>query len=137
MLEWILAALAIFVLQTYMPATIQYVFGEGRRDENLKIALGGRDNPPPMPVLGARAARALRNMQEALFVFLPLAVIALVHDAGPWATRGAAIFVIARFVYVPAYLSAIPGLRSAVWMVSQVGLISLAYAVASSHGLLG
>lgn len=137
MLTWILAALAVFVLQTLLPASIQYLMGEGEIAANLGIALRGRDDPPPMPVVGGRAQRALANMQEALPVFLTLAVLAVVLDAEDPAGAGAIVFVVARALYVPAYLSAVPGLRSAIWMGSWVGLILLGYAVIDAAGTGG
>jgi len=45
------------------------------------------------------------------------------------ATIGAGIFFIARVAYVPSYVLAIAGLRSAVWGVGVVGLLMMAAAV--------
>ena len=61
--------------------------GPGALD-GLKMALGPRDSPPPM---GMRAERALANMQEALPVFLGLAVLHIPRGTPPeLAGRGAA-----------------------------------------------
>lgn len=137
MLPWILAALALFVVQSMLGTLIRYFLGSGAIGSNLWDALGGRDSPPDMPVLGARASRALTNMQEALFVFLPLAILAQIQGADGLAFWGAALWLGARVLYVPAYLTAIPGVRSTVWVISWLGLGALATSVVLSSGLLG
>ena len=115
----ILLVLALFVIQTILPNR----FREPAAESNVKVALGPRDNPRPYTVIGGRAARALANMQEALPVFLALALLNLiVGTAADTSITGAWIFLLARVVYVPAYLSGIPGLRTLVWAVGLVGL---------------
>ena len=91
MTAWILAALAIFVVQTMMPASIRFMT-QGDTARSLGIALGPRDEVPEMPVMGERAERALNNMHEALPVFLAIALLLVFsgRDAGQ-ATTGAAI----------------------------------------------
>ena len=118
----ILLVIALFVIQTILPNRFREPAPEG----TVKASLGARDNPPPYTIIGGRAARALANMQEALPVFLTLALLNLiVGTAGEIAVTGAWIFLLARLVYVPAYLSGIPGLRTLVWMVSLVGIALL------------
>ena len=41
-------------------------------------------------------------------------------------TRAASVFLIARVVYVPAYVSGIPWLRSLVWLVAVGSLAAMA-----------
>ena len=96
----------------------------------IRIALGARDYPPDMPVIGARFDRALNNMIEAMGVFLPVAL--LLERRGPasgLALTGATVFFWARLVYVPAYVSGIPGFRSAVWTVGHAGLAMMVFAL--------
>lgn len=123
MLLLILLVLALFVVQTLLPASFRYMRGPdaGRK---LAQALGPRDDPPPQSVIGGRAERALANMQEAMPVFLALALLDLiVAPQAPLAVTGATVFLVARLLYVPAYLAGIMGLRSLIWMVSLVGLV--------------
>lgn len=129
MLIWIIAALALYVTQTLLPTGIRYAFGDGRMGAKLVDALSGRDAPPSMPKLGSRAARALTNMQEGLFVFLPMAILAHVQAAGDIAWWGAAFWVAMRTLYVPAYISGIPGVRTFIWTLSWLGLGALVWAV--------
>ena len=120
---WILAVLALWVMQTMLPSSLQHAADKRPVSERIKFALGPRDEPPAPSALGDRAARALNNLQEAMPVFLTVALL-LLHRGEPttMATGGAALFFGARLLYVPAYLSAITGLRSLVWTVSWVGL---------------
>jgi uncharacterized MAPEG superfamily protein len=123
MIAWILAVLGLFFVQTLMPATIRYVLSGAGVAGRLRIALGPRDEEPPLSRLGGRAQRALANMHEALPVFLTLAVLHVaLATPGDLAGHGAALFLVARALYVPAYLSGVPGLRSGTWVVSWLGL---------------
>lgn len=130
MTSLILAVLALFVVQTLMPASIRYLSARDGLAARLRIALGPRDAQPPMPVMGERAARALANMHEALPVFLTLALLHVARGtSAPSATGGATLFLVARTVYVPAYLSGVRGLRSAVWVASWFGLAAMVSAL--------
>jgi uncharacterized MAPEG superfamily protein len=132
MIGTVFAVLALFVAQTLLAPAIRYLLAGPGALDRLRVALGPRDEPPPLPVVGARAERALHNLQEALPVFLTLALLHLQqgsHEGG--ATLGAQIFLIMRALYVPAYLSGVPGLRSAAWVGSWVGLGLILAAFAS------
>jgi uncharacterized MAPEG superfamily protein len=122
MVSWILAVLALFVIQSMLPACFRYALDKAD-GVAWRTILGPRDEQPPLPVMGGRAARALGNLQESLPVFLTLALLHVFQktEAG-LAEQGAAIFLVARVLYVPAYLSGIGGVRSLVWSVGWVGL---------------
>ena len=122
MIFWILAVLALFVVQSMLPVCVRYALDKSD-GVPWRTILGPRDEQPPMPVMGNRAARALGNLQESLPVFLTLALLHVIQktEAG-LAGQGAAIFLVARVLYVPAYLSGIGGVRSLVWSVGWVGL---------------
>jgi uncharacterized MAPEG superfamily protein len=123
MISWLITVLALFVLHTLLPASLRYRLHEPGAVARLRDALGPRDDAPANTPMGARAQRALANFHEALWVFVPLG---LLHAArtpqDPTAIHGAAVFTLARACYLPAYLSGIPGLRSAIWIASWVGL---------------
>jgi uncharacterized MAPEG superfamily protein len=121
----VLLVLALFVVQTLLPASFRYM-GGGDTGRKLAAALGPRDNPPPQSPVGARAERALSNMQEALPVFLALALLNLiVGTAADMAITGATVFLVARVLYVPAYLAGISGLRTLIWLVGVAGLVMM------------
>lgn len=119
----ILLVLALFVIQTLVPACFRYLSRDAGRQ--LALALGPRDDPPPQTRVGGRAERALANMQEALPVFLGLALLNLFLGTGDLATMGATVFLVARVLYVPAYLIGVSGLRTLIWIVSLVGLVMM------------
>ncbi len=123
MISWILIVLGLWVMQTMLPTSFRYVLAPAA-DRNVSDALLARDAPPPMPTLGLRAERARANLQEALPVFLAVALLIQTRgEPSAMAVSGAMVFTAARVVYVPVYLSAkVPGLRSTVWLGSWVGL---------------
>ncbi|MEO0343958.1 MAG: MAPEG family protein [Pseudomonadota bacterium] len=115
MITYILAALALYFIQSMLPTALRY----GGSMPTLISAMGPRDQKPAETPLVGRAERALANIGEALFYFIPLAI--LTKDI-PEALLGAQIFVTARLVYLPVYLVGIPYLRTLVWTASLVGL---------------
>lgn len=115
---WILAALALYFVQTLLPVTFRY--------RASPASFTARDTMPEATVLVRRAERALVNVGEAMILFLPLAVLTV--DA-PEAVTGAAIFVLARAAHVILYLTGVPYLRTVVWGISLVGLGMMAVQV--------
>lgn len=120
----VLLVLALFVLQTILPNRLREPAAAG---SSLKDSpLGPRDHESPLTVVGGRAARALANLQEALPVFLALALMNLIlGTAAAMALTGAWIFLVARVLYVPVYLSGVPVLRTLIWVGSWVGLVMM------------
>jgi uncharacterized MAPEG superfamily protein len=118
----VLLVLALFVMQTLLPGRFREPAPDGIKGivaENL----GNRDHMRPLTVSGQRAARALANMQEALPVFLALALMnMIVTPAAGLAVTGATVFLIARAVYVAFYVSGLAVVRTLVWVVGWVGL---------------
>ncbi len=116
----ILLVLALYMVQLFLQETSRF-------GSDLWGIVGNRDNPPEMSVVVGRLDRAKNNMLEALPMFLALALLALVkgRDTGEVADA-ALVFLIARIVYVPAYVSGIPMLRSFVWLVGVASLVMMA-----------
>jgi uncharacterized MAPEG superfamily protein len=125
MTVWIVLVLALFFVQSTLTPFVQW-------RSNIRAALGPRDNPPPISLMGARLDRAFRNMIEAMLIFIPLALLVEIQgEADDLAEAGAATFFLARMLYVPAYASGVLGVRSAIWVVGHAGLVLLAVAVLS------
>ncbi len=122
----VLLVLALFVLQTLLPNRMREPAPAGAPG-NLAEALGPRDNPRPYTLMGGRAARALANMQEALPVFLALALMNMIvgSSAAAMVITGGWVFLIARVIYLPLYLAGIPGLRTLAWGAGWVGLVMM------------
>ncbi|MBP2462573.1 MULTISPECIES: MAPEG family protein [unclassified Rhizobium] len=94
------------------------------KDRGTAWNAGPRDGDnEPKSVMAGRTARASRNYQETYpaFVGLLLAMI-LTGDSSGFGLFGAAVWLVARIVYIPLYLKGIPYVRSLVWLVSLVGL---------------
>jgi uncharacterized MAPEG superfamily protein len=118
----ILLVLALFFLQTLLPSRFREPPAPGGQSV-LAESLGNRDHQRPLTVVGGRAARALGNMQEALPVFLALALMNMIAVPGAgMAVTGAWIFLIARTLYVAVYLAGVPVVRTLCWVAGLVGL---------------
>ena len=75
-----------------------------------------------------RADRALRNFLETYAAFVGLALALAVTDrAGGAGAIGAAVWFWARVAYLPLYLFGVPYVRTAIWLVSMIGLAAMLY----------
>ena len=117
-LIWLLWALALTFVQMLVAvsgATLQV---------GLPMLAGNRDAVPAFGGWVGRAQRAHHNMLESLVLFAALVLIAVVTNKTNSATLlGAQLFFWARLVYAFVYIAGIPWLRTAVWLVSVIGLI--------------
>ena len=87
------------------------------------LAFGNRDNLPDATLFAGRAERTARNTAENFMLFAAITLVA--HAAGatsPRVAAGAELFFWARVLYVPVYYAGIKFVRTAVWLVSIVGL---------------
>jgi uncharacterized MAPEG superfamily protein len=133
----VVLVLVLFVVQTLIAPTVRYFNATGGPIRGLGLALGPRDQEPPLPVYGARAAKALGNMHEALPVFIALALLNITNSSDTGSALTAAwVFLGARVLYVPAYLVGIVGLRSAVWSVAFGSLIAMAIPLFSERTIV-
>jgi len=122
----VLLVLALFVLQTMLPNRFREPAPAGAAGKLSESPLGPRDHSPPLTVVGGRAERALANMHEALPVFLALALMnMIVGTAATMALTGGWVFLVARVLYVPAYLSGVPVVRTLIWVGGWVGLVMM------------
>jgi uncharacterized MAPEG superfamily protein len=116
----ILLVLALYMAQLFLQETSRFGF-------DLWGIVGNRDNLPEMSVVAGRLDRAKNNMLESLPIFLAVALLALVKGGDTSeVAHAASIFLIARVVYVPAYVSGVPMLRSLVWLVAVASLVMMA-----------
>jgi uncharacterized MAPEG superfamily protein len=125
MLTWILLGLGVHYAGVFLPSTILLP------RIGVTAYAGSRDDDPEPLVTQARAQRAVRNMQESLPAFLALSLLALnLTDTNmDQAILGAQLFVVARAVYLPLYVFAVPFLRSMVWTVGFIGLVLMMLAL--------
>ncbi|MFC5436866.1 MAPEG family protein [Rhodanobacter umsongensis] len=116
----IILVLALYLLQIFLQETSRFGF-------NVSGIVGNRDNPPELSVVAGRLDRAKNNLSESLPIFVALALLALIKDGDMGKEVPAAlVFFIARLLYVPAYVSGIPMLRSLIWLVGVGSLVMMA-----------
>ena len=81
-------------------------------------------NPPPVPDWALRAQKAHANMVENLAPFAAIVLIAHVADVHNGATElGAMLFVLGRIVHYPAYIAALPWVRTLAFAVAWFGTV--------------
>lgn len=82
-----------------------------------------RDNDPAPNLMAGRGIRAFRNFLETYPVFIALVLVVVVGGRSSALTEwGAWIWLVARAAYLPAYIAGLGRPRSAIWMVSLIGL---------------
>jgi uncharacterized MAPEG superfamily protein len=114
-LAWAVALTFAQMLVAVSGATLQV---------GLPTLAGNREGLPPCTGWAGRAQRAHHNMLENLVLFAALVLIAVAANKTNATTLlGAQLFFWARLVHAFVYLAGIPWLRTAVWLVSVVGLL--------------
>lgn len=102
-----------------------------RLDHGVMHAAGPRDGERPPKVLNGRAERALRNLLETYGVFVALAIATELTGRSDVMTHwGSHLWFWSRWLYLPAYVAGIPFVRSAIWVVSALGLVLMFLGVA-------
>lgn len=123
MLEIIFATMVLYFVQLMMPNQL----ATARKDAALSYFLGNRDTDITVSELPGRAKRALTNLQESLFVFFPLAILALV--SGAEANEAAAIWLGLRVAHTISYLMGLAYVRTLIWFASLACLVAMAAAL--------
>jgi len=121
-LAWVLV---LTLVQVILPAMLR------NRETGVRHNAGPRDEPgPPVGVVTGRMQRAQQNLMETLPVFI--AAVLIVHLAGKAGTLshvGAALYLIARIIYVPLYAFGVPYVRSYCWLAGMAGIVLLLVAM--------
>ena len=85
-----------------------------------KVALGPRDKTMELQGYAGRAGRAMDNHYSALILFTIAVTIITLSDQSTATTQTAAwVYLIARVLYVPAYLIGKGPWRSLIWFVGM------------------
>jgi uncharacterized MAPEG superfamily protein len=124
---FMLASIVYAMILTLVQAVLPTMFGIASGKLTLPYLLGARDEQIQPATYGARAKRAFANLQESLPVFFTLAILAIILDKD--VSQYAGLWLIARVVYVPAYVIDIPYIRTMVWLVSLACLVLMAMAL--------
>ena len=109
-----LTILAYAALLQFAQLSLAILFSE--LQTGIKYGLSARDIPNPLTGLAGRADRALNNHYAGLALFtIAVLVVTLGDQSTPLTVNCAWAYLIARALYVPAYISGIPYLRSIAW----------------------
>ena len=118
-LERLLWSVVLGLVQLVIAASLN----TGQR--GLMWGAGARDGEaPPVSSVAARLDRAFKNFLET-FGFFAVAVL-LLHATGKSSAQsamGAQLYFWARVVYMPAYATGIPFLRTVVWAAALAGIV--------------
>ncbi len=119
-LTYLIYAVALLLVHIILQATFSDL------SKGLGWAIGPQDTDPDQNLIAARIQRALRNYLETFPAFAALALIIAVTDGSTSTTvLGATLYFWARVVYIPAYASGIPMVRSIPWFASMIGLVMM------------
>ncbi|GJD35539.1 MAPEG family protein [Methylobacterium aerolatum] len=118
--EIVVLAAAIVLLVVHIQIQAFAVTKERGREWNM----GARDGQePPLGPLAGRAQRALDNYKETWPALIALALaLAATGRTGGVGAAGAWIWLAARIVYLPLYLTGVKGWRTFAYVVSMAGL---------------
>ena len=120
MIEIILAALIVYLLQLMLPAVIGLLTGR----VSTSYLLGPSDTAPETSPGIQRLKRAASNMGESLPAFMTLAVLSIISGAAN--AEIATYWVGLRIVYVITYWAHINNVRTIIWVLSIACLIAMA-----------
>jgi len=128
-LSYLSASVILFTVMVL----VQGLFSNLHHDS--RALAGNRDNLPTDSVRVARAKRANQNMIEALVVFGPLVLIAVVADrTNQWTHIGCGLFLAARIAYAPLYWFGGGPLRSIAWFIGVIGTLMVFFQVLPFSG---
>ena len=125
MITYILWALGLYFVYIAVHGVTRINASKGNQGM-LAYALGPRDGLADATVGAARCGRAQKNMEESLFFFLPLALLLIITGkADGMGLTGALVFVVARIVYLPAYMIGAPAVRTLIWTAGLIGVVMM------------
>ena len=118
MVDIILLTLLFYFIQLPIPMIL------GLREVPLSYNLSSRDEEVKIPIISGRGIRALKNLKESLFIFLPLSFLSVIFEVD--VIVAASIWLALRVIYCVLYYFGISYLRTIVWFLSIICLIDMA-----------
>ena len=118
MVDIILLTLLFYFIQLPIPMIL------GLREVPLSYNLSSRDEEVKIPIISGRGIRALKNLKESLFIFLPLSLLSIIFEVD--VIVAASIWLALRVIYCVLYYFGISYLRTIVWFLSIICLIDMA-----------
>jgi len=93
----------------------------------LPTAAGNQHDIAPWTGANDRLNRAIRNLIEAVAIFVPLAVAVEVMGLTNSTTAlGAEIFLISRIIHAAVYVVGVPWVRTTAWTGGVIGILMVA-----------
>jgi uncharacterized MAPEG superfamily protein len=121
-LKYLLFSVVLCFVQVVIAAA------SANQEVGLSTLAGNREGLANLTGFAGRAKRAHLNMLESLPLFAALVLIAAVAGKANATTAiGATLFFWGRLIYAVIYLLGIPWLRTAVWFVSVIGMVMIAW----------
>jgi uncharacterized MAPEG superfamily protein len=130
-MDRLLTLVVYMALLTWLSLLVaSLIRARGWTPAGMKIAMGNRDNLPEATPFAGRAERTARNTLENFVLFAVLALVAeAARNTSPMVLAGAELFFWARIGYIAVYYAGITYLRTAVWLVSIIGLALMVLAI--------
>lgn len=123
-IQMLVYSVGLFILTVAIQASA------GVLQMGLMPALGNRDDVAPATGFTARAKRCVMNSVEAMVMFVPLVLAAVVaQQTDQWSALGAQVFFYARVGYVASYMIGIPFLRTVLWTAGLAGVLLVFYSL--------
>ncbi len=96
------------------------------QQHGIRYTAGSRDQVREMTGVPGRLLRAFNNHFEALVLFtIAVIVVTLGEASSEWTERCAWVYLIARMLYIPAYASGLPWIRSFFWLLGFGATLAL------------
>ena len=122
-LQYLIFTIFLLLLQLVLQAAVGFLT-RGTRG----IIVGSRDSDIISESLMGRFERAFYNMLETFPVFASLVLIIQVTESWtPESALAVQIYFWGRVLYLPAYVIAIPYLRTLIWLAATAGIVLLAW----------
>ena len=93
----------------------------------LPVAAGNQHDIAPWTGTNDRLNRAIRNLIEAIAIFVPIAVaIQVLGLTNETTALGAQIFLVSRVIHTIVYIAGIPWVRTTAWTGGVLGIVMVA-----------
>jgi len=118
MVNIILLTLLFYFIHFPIPALLSL------KNVPLSYFPSNRDKEVNFSVLSGRVQRAINNLKESLFIFIPLALLSIIQEID--LTLAATIWLALRVIYAITYYMGVSNVRTIVWLISIFTLIDMA-----------
>ncbi len=122
--------MATYIVYALLLAIVQiWIVPAAFNKKNFSWLTSNRDEPMPheLSVMGGRAARASKNLQESLPAFLALALLSIHLSVD--VTGLACWWLVLRVGHLIAYIAGVALVRTLLWAGSIVSLVMMALAL--------